>query len=311
MKWRCTEAAAGLALLFALLVPTGPARAAEETDPAAAQFFRAGLAAYERHEFRAAALAFEEADRRAPRAAVMYNAGRAWQAAGDAPRAADAFAAALAGTDLQADEAGRATKGLALLEPSLGKVEVTGPETGTLFFDEVERHNLPRTVHAVPGAHDVRVRRRDGSDITRHLIVVAGQTEKVLIADVPLAVPLASSGAPLGGVPPLDVPTGAPPRRPLHTWGFVGLGATAVLGVAGGISYLEFTRERSLFDASSDHDASLRGTAEAYRTATYVLWSMAAACGVAGAVLLAWPNPGESRVAVLPGPGAVSILGLF
>ena len=47
--------------------PTAEATAADAT---AAQFFRAGRAAFERHEYRAAALAFEEAFRQSPRGAM-------------------------------------------------------------------------------------------------------------------------------------------------------------------------------------------------------------------------------------------------
>jgi hypothetical protein len=67
---------------FGLLAPS---RALGQ-EAEAASLFRAGTAAYERGAFRAAAVAFEDAHRRAPRAATMYNVGLAWQAAGELGR---------------------------------------------------------------------------------------------------------------------------------------------------------------------------------------------------------------------------------
>jgi tetratricopeptide (TPR) repeat protein len=303
--------AAALALGLGLGLSATRAGAQADEDPAAAQFFRAGLAAYERHEYRAAALAFEEADRHIPRAAAMYNAGRAWQAAGDAARAADAFAAALRGKDLTKDEEGRARKGLSELEPSLGQVAVTGPSSATLFFDEMDRGSLPRTVHARVGAHDVRVRRRDGSDVTRHVIVLVGQTESIAVEDV----------APVSEVEIVEVPAKVetPPvapsarrRWPFRPWGYASFAATGAFGIAGIVTYAEFLSKRSQFDGGGDHDQSLHDTAEACRTATYVLWGVGAAFAVAGVVLVALPISNDGRSSgLLLGPGGVSMRGSF
>jgi hypothetical protein len=303
-----------LAVLFLWIgLPPGDAFAQEpEADPAAAQFFRAGLAAYERHEYRAAALAFEEADRRAPRAAAMYNAARAWQAGGDSARAADAFAAALGGPNLGADETASANKGLLLLEPSLGKVVVTGPSSASLFFDETERGAIPKTVHASPGAHDVRVRRKDGSDVTRHLIVIAGQTESIAVPDLAsLAPPTTVAEPKTPSSASTDKVDGAD-KTLFRPWGYVAFGGTAALAIAGGLTYFGFTEERSSFDATNDHDSSLHASAEAYRAATYVLWSVGAACGVVGVVLAFVPRARDTRSAtVVLGPGVVSLGGSF
>jgi hypothetical protein len=303
--------AAALALIVALAALARRASAQADEDPAAAQFFRAGLAAYERHEYRAAALAFEEADRHIPRAAAMYNAGRAWQAAGDAARAADAFAAALSGADLQKDDEARARKGLLDLEPSLGKVAVTGPSTATLFFDEMDRGPLPRTVHARAGAHDVRARRRDGSDVTRHVIVVVGQTETVVVED----------SEPVSQVEIVEVPRPAEPgttppaaarRSSLRLVGYVAFGATGAFGVAGVVTYAEFLSERSLFENGGSHSEPLHSTAEAYRAATFTLWGFGVACAVTGVVLVTLPIHGGPRPTGLDlGPGSLTLRGSF
>src|SRR4051812_49175857 len=84
-------AAAALALALAL-----PSTArADENAETAAQLFRTSAAAFARGEYRAAAIGFEEANRRVSNAAALYNAALAWSAAGEKARAADALGAAL------------------------------------------------------------------------------------------------------------------------------------------------------------------------------------------------------------------------
>ena len=62
-------------------------RAAADGDTTrAARLFRAASDAYARHDFREAAVQFESAYRTAPRGAAIYNAGLAWEAAGDFAR---------------------------------------------------------------------------------------------------------------------------------------------------------------------------------------------------------------------------------
>jgi hypothetical protein len=310
-RWRLGAWIVACAFLWLGASPREAGAQEPEPDPAAAQFFRAGLAAYARHEYRAAALAFEEADRRAPRAAAMYNAARAWQAGGDPARAADAYAAALRGANLAADEAALAEKGLRSLEPALGKVEVTGPSTANLFFDESERGPIPRTVHANPGAHDVRVRKKDGADLTRHVIVIAGQTETIAVPDD--VAPMPGPGLVEPKVALVSrLPAESAHRTLFRPWGFVAFGGAAALALAGGVTYFGFTQERSSFDAGGDRDGTLHTAAETYRATTYVLWSAAAACGVAGVVLAFVPRGGESgSTGVLLGPGLAAVRGSF
>jgi hypothetical protein len=139
------------------------------------------------------------------------------------------------------------------------------------------------------------------------LIVVVGQTESVAVEDVPIS-PDAQSGGATATVPPA-IP---PKNNALRTWGYVSLGSTAALGIAGVATYLEFSSTRSTFDAGGDAVGSLHSTAAAYRTATYALWGLGLACGVTGVVLLAIPNSRSSRTMGFGiGPGAAFFRGSF
>ncbi len=294
-----------LALVAALAFSTmtGSARAEPQgAEATAAQFFRAGLAAYERHEYRAAALAFEEAFRRAPRAAAMYNAGRGWEAAGDRARAADAFALALAQGDLEAGDATYARDHLAQLEPSLGVVDVGGPTTASVALDDTERGALPRKLHVAAGRHALRVKRLDGSVIENNVDVAAGSHVAVTIDDSP-----APEASPPPLSPPPPSPEGPPERHGPSAWGYVGLGAAGVLAAVGAVTYVKFADDRSTFDNGGDHDASARSSAVSLRTATYVLWSAAGASAITGAIVLVATKRGEAPASALRvGPGWVA-----
>ena len=73
-----TVTLAAITLLLATAARPVAAQSATN-DREASEFFRAGEAAYGRADFAAAARAFEEAHRRAPHAATLYNAGLAWE----------------------------------------------------------------------------------------------------------------------------------------------------------------------------------------------------------------------------------------
>ncbi|MEJ7733696.1 MAG: hypothetical protein WKG00_31435, partial [Polyangiaceae bacterium] len=82
-----------VALLIAGWCAPCAAHAGDST--VADDFFRAGSAAYARRDYRAAAAAFDAADREAPHAAAKYNAARAAAPAAAPARAADALQRAL------------------------------------------------------------------------------------------------------------------------------------------------------------------------------------------------------------------------
>ena len=315
------RARAALLAVFCVLLFVREARAdGSNTDSTAAQFFRAGLAAYERHEYRAAALAFEEAYHRLPRAAAIYNAGRCWEAAGDAALSADAFAVALAGQDLDEHDAEVARQRLAAIEPALGVVALDGPPTAVATIDGAERGSLPQAFHVPPGVHAVRVALRDGSRVERIVSVGAGARSTVVVAE---EAPSPDRPVPsLPPAPPVTAPTHAfPPPRPgpvhpvpvrtMPRWGWFALGASAVLATLGGSFYVQFASDRSSFDAAFDHSAAFHATAENERAAAIVLWALAGAGGVAAGVGFLTSRSAARKIAVRVGPGWVTAVAFF
>src|SRR5262249_18379824 len=146
--------------LVALLVVSAfasRAQAQTATPKEAPEFFRAAVAAYERGDYRAAAIAFDEAYRRAPRAAVRYNAGLAWEAAGALARAADAYGAVADSPDLDEPSRSDAQGRLAKLNAQLGTVRVTDPVGELVSIAHAERVRIPCVIHLRGGEYELHL----------------------------------------------------------------------------------------------------------------------------------------------------------
>jgi hypothetical protein len=330
---------AALLVAFGTMVASVPAQAGgQATDPTAAEFFRAAVAAYERREFRAAALAFEEAYHRVPRSAAIYNAGRCWEAAGDRARAADAFMVALGARDLEEHDAQVARARLAELSPSLATIEAQGLPTATVSVDGVDRGPLPRAIHVAPGEHTVHVVRRDGSVVVRRVTLAAGEVSTVSASSDDVPDPPASpspsptpdgrgdanASAPASPdardvqdaqeSPPAPTPVLplVPEHRPqwasgMPLWGALCIGGSVALTTLGAAMYIKFESDRSSFEASSNHDASLHSSAAGELTAAYVLWGAAGAAAIAaGVAFVRFRLPSPVATSLRLGPGSVA-----
>ena len=113
--------------VFAVLCLLGEPARAKKPDPG--EKFNEGLSLFQAGQHEEAADAFYEAYRARPHAAALYNAGLAWQLAGDLGRAATAYSLALEmklGDSARAD----ARKRLDELGSSVGRIEVGAPEVG-------------------------------------------------------------------------------------------------------------------------------------------------------------------------------------
>jgi hypothetical protein len=245
----------------------------------AAQFFRAARAAYDRKEFRAAALAFLEAYRRVPKSAAVYDAGRAWEAAGERELACDAFNRALRAKDLAPEDTDYAQAHLQTLSAQLATVDVTAPVGASIVIRGVDRGTIPATIYLAPGSHEVHALRRDGSDVS-HSIVLAqpGDHQEVALPDVVIAEKIPT---PEKKPPPPPPP---PKRSPLGAW--LSFGGATALAVGGAITYDFFVTSRSTFEASGSRDSSAHDDAQKWRTVTLALWGSAVAFGALGGVLL-------------------------
>jgi hypothetical protein len=286
-------AAAQCACLAAVCCTSLPATADEPNDAAAS--FREGTAAFDRGDYRAAALAFEAAHRRAPHPSALYNAARAWEAGGDRGRAADAFVGALA-AGLEGAQRRDAEQRVGVLGPSLARLRVSAPPGSRVSVGHLERREPPAEAYVEPGEYEVRVELPDRRHLSRRVSVGAGEHTLAFEAP-PAAAPRAEPRA-VASSPPA---TGSPVRIA----GFVGLGTAAALGGAAIALGVATVSARDRWDDDGHRNLSLRDDAVTLRTWTNVAAFSAAAVGAAGLILVL-VAPSASTAPARPGVGAWS-----
>jgi tetratricopeptide (TPR) repeat protein len=273
-----------LVAAVALLALSASAPRARADDPraAAAELFRVGAQAFERGDFRAAALAFEEADRRSPNAITIYNAGLAWDSAGDAPRAADGFREARGRGGLADPKDAHARERLDHLERELGLIQVVAPPGAIVSVAHVVRRSAPIAAHVVPGSIEVRTEILEPA-------LDASSPPKAVEQRKTIAVRAGESALVTFESTPRPSPVVAP------KWGWIALGgalAATGAGVALGASGLA---RRDAFDASGRTDVAAHDDAIGFRTGANVLFGGAVALGVAGLVILLVGAPKAPR----------------
>lgn len=149
-----SRAAAVLAMSFAC----ASAAHAEEEDPKI--LFGKGEAAAKAGDNAAAGLFFERAALARPKGAAHLAAARAFEASGNAARAADHYARAEVLGVEQADQA-QISASLVKLRATLGAVLVQG--AGEAYLEDGVRLPLPATFHQTPGEHRLIVIRGAGA----------------------------------------------------------------------------------------------------------------------------------------------------
>jgi hypothetical protein len=283
-------AAALVAAWFVLLV-SGSALAQENKTVAREKFSEAS-AAHARGEFEKAANLFEEAHRLAPAAGAKFNAGIAWDQAGEQfwPRAADAYETSLEMGGLTEDEAQQARSRLGSLKKLLGYVQVDRPLGAVVSIAHLENAPVPVRVHVKPGRHEL-VAVIDGRTERTELDVGAGEVRDISLARAapeprstpkPVATPLPlppSKSEPGRDRPPVD-------SSAQKTWGFVALGAGAVLAGTAIFLGVKTLDARDRWDDSNHLDLGVRDEAVGLRTWTNIAWGGAAVAGGLGTVLL-------------------------
>ena len=291
-------------LVAAVAVTLVPAPAVAADDSGAAALFRAAESAYARHDYAAAAVAFEEANRKDPRAATVYNAGLAWQSANEGPRAADAFAAALALGQLDDARQKDAAQRLRDLEKSLGRVRVTAPNA-RVTLAHVAGAAAPVEVHVTPGEQLVRVVRSDGSSREARVTAAAGETVEASFGEEAPVATGATAPTPGAATPeatPAPHVAAAEQPPPAHhdatrTWGWIALGGAALASGAAVLIGMSALDARDEFD--QDHtNREAHDRAARLRTLTNVAWSGAVALGVTGGVLILTSGGGDQRAQI-------------
>jgi hypothetical protein len=277
-----------LAAAFALpLVLASPA--AHATEAAAAEAFKTGASAYQKGDFRNAAASFERAYRELPRAAAIYNAGLAWEASGDAPRAADAYTAALDAGDLGAQQKKDAQTRLTNLAKTLGRVDVTGPAGAAISVEHREAAKLPAKVYLTVGSHDLTTRFEGGGGSTTQQITVAAGTTLPIAVDAPkkrapppqALTPKREAEAPR---PPPSPPPPSSNGRKLA--GFVSIGGAVIASSAAIYFGVSAVSAKDEFNASGHRDQNAHDRADSLRTTANVAWVAAGVLAAAGVVLV-------------------------
>lgn len=276
-----------------------PAQSAQETRASA--LFEQGAAAYAKGDFVAAARAFEQVDSTLPNASAAYNAGIAWQEAGERARAATAYERALERGDLDATRTSDARRRLGELKKTLARLRIEAAR-GRVSVGHLRAVPVPVSVFVDPGSVLVELSEPGGNVREQRLTVAPGADENVRFADEPKepARPGTEDAAPV-----------ATPENGQRTWGWVAIGAG--VAASGAAVYLgsRALSARDEFDDSEHTDADARDRAESLRLWTNVAWGAALVAGGTGVVLLLTAPSTERSTALAIGPGSVGLRGRF
>ena len=274
-----TVAAAALGLL-ASAAPLGAAE--PDVRARAAQSFREGQAAYDRHEYSSAAAAFDLAAGFEPRAVSLLDAADAWTRAGEPVRAADDCDRALAMAELTAAEQSYGRQLLEKIKNEVATIQVVGAATTYLTMDGGEEQRLPVHKRVAPGRHAIDFRDVvTGSHVRREVELRGGDTVEVR-APVEARAVDEPAQPPRLPPPPPAMGNGSGARVPALAWVSFGVsaaavGVTSVFGVltlnaqskynsnATEGSHTEFYRDRAITNVAL-------GVAVAGLTAGLVLW---------------------------------------
>jgi hypothetical protein len=290
-----------VAATLSLSLATARARADEAR---ARELFQKGQAAYAHKEYAAAAEAFEAAYREAPLGPPLYNAGRAWEAAGEGARAADDYDAAIRAGGLDALQLSDASGRLRALEASLGSLEVTGPEGAAVTVAHKTRAPVPLHVHLTPGDHPVQATFADGSQASRTVTIAPGANRSLLMVPP----------APLAPRPETAAPP--PPPSSRKTYAIVAFGVAGAGVAAGIITGVVGLEANDQYNASGNTSRPLRDRALTMRTASDVAWIGGGVFAATGVALLLWsPSPSSApasgSVTVRAFPAGASLAGSF
>jgi hypothetical protein len=273
-----------VSLWMVVVVLCGTARA-DEPQSAAREKFRQATEAHEKGDYRGAAELFEEAHRLSPAAGAKFNAGIAWDEAGEPSRAADDYETALEMGGLTEDEAKQAEERLGALRKTLGYLSIDEP-AGASVTVEGTSALVPVRVHLSPGEHQVSGT-RGATTKTFRFEIRAGEVKHVTLEFPSEAKPAPPPKAATAPVPKFIDET--PREKPSHaarTWGFVALGAGVVFSGVAAILGAQTLKARDAWDASGHRDLSKHDSAVELRAFTNVAWGGALVAGATGTILL-------------------------
>jgi len=295
LPWQTSVAHSGVAALLILGLLSSVAHA-EDPTRAADDLFHAATAAYQRGEYSAAARAFDEAQRRAPRAETSYNAGIAWEAAGDLLRAANAFRVALATGPLPERLESDARARHARLAAPFAELDIDGPPSATVEISGVLRDHPPIATYIEPGSYRVSIEYALGKPESRSIVLEKGRKSSLIFREPPAPQPSAPKAAPTAASTSWQLVMG------ITALGAAGIGAGT--GLALGARGLT---ARDRFNESGHTDAGARDQALSLRTDADIAFGAALACSAVGVVLLLERPHNPATAATLRiGPGSLT-----
>jgi hypothetical protein len=203
------------AIAWIVLASAAPLAFADDPTPedkrAAAKAFDGGEKAFAAGDYLRAAELFEEANKRAPHFANVWNAARAYQKLGENARAATLYARYLRIAPSDAPDRDGATAALRELGPKLGKIDVYAPDGKDSKIDG--RAIEDGSVFVPPGSHVVSAT-FDGKVASRSITVEAGASASVAVPEkAPEPPPIATIAPPVVSAAPT---TSAPPPPQHH-----------------------------------------------------------------------------------------------
>jgi hypothetical protein len=279
---------------------------ADGSTEQAARLFRAGSESYARHDFREAARQFESAYRSAPRGAAIYDAGLAWEQAGEIARAADDFASAIGNADTSSQQRSDATARLKALEARLARLVVTGPADARVTVDDGSESSLPLGVHLAPGTHALFAKYAGGRTESRDIEAGAGGEVVVRLT----APGDAASDQEPPTRPPRETASPAPDdggASTRRTLAWVSAGGAGVASVVAVVFYVQGHNALQQLVNGGDIDAGLRDQALTDRTVSQVLAGFAVALAATSVVLFLTSSGSSSATSLRVGPTGAAL----
>jgi hypothetical protein len=235
---------------------------AAATPTEAESTYATGVAAFKRHDYEAARVAFEKSLATAPRAGTLLNAALAEFYSSHPLDAVKHFRQFMAAPDAPADRVTEVrTTMLPRAEAQIGRIQIDAPAGVALRVDDASVGTAPllEPVEVMPGPHVVVATFPTGNSSSVSLHALAGESVQARIVAEPA--PTALAPPPATPIATLQA-TDAVPTGPLHpsSWGtaktitVVSLAAGAVVAVGMGVA----------FSVKSNQDAS---TADSERAA--------------------------------------------
>ena len=270
--------------LMGALCATTPARGgephAEPPTQEADALFRAAAAAFDRHDYGAAAAGFDAAYQVAPHPVTRFNAAKAWDLAGDRARAANRWADVVDAAELDAPSRATARRRLAELDRQLGRLGITGPAATRARVSGFASGALPWEVRLEPGRHSVEIEQA-GERIERSVEVAAGEQVTLDSRDMTRAPAEPKPDAAPPG--PVAIEPSASPALWVGVGSFVLAGAGIAVGAGLGAAALS---SRDDYEASSRFDLGARDRASRERDASTGVFITAGVCAAVGLVLV-------------------------